>query len=287
MRTMRREVSEESYSGYLIMRYSSNGSDTDHGRKKQRLQTIDSLRGLTMVSMILYHFCWDLKYLCGFDMPWYGGLWSFIWQQSICWSFIMIAGFCMHFARSPIRNGVLVFLCGIIVSCVTILVAPEAQVMFGVLTLLGTSMILVGVAQLLLKSLIADKKEFVDPFFGFFTSVILFALTKTINHGYLSLGPLMMELPSALYSGSFMTFLGFMDEDFYSADYFSLMPWFFLFLVGYFLYGIIRNTRLFKSRTFHVKLPFFAWFGRFSLIVYMLHQVVLYGISMLIQTVTG
>ena len=32
-----------------------------------RSGTLDSLRGLTLVSMIAYHTCWDLVYLYGFD----------------------------------------------------------------------------------------------------------------------------------------------------------------------------------------------------------------------------
>ncbi len=261
----------------------------------KRLQSIDTLRGLTMISMILYHFCWDLKYLNGFEMPWYGGMGSHIWQQSICWSFIIISGFCMHFARNPLRNGLLVFLCGVIVSCVTLLVTPGAAVMYGVLTFLGSSMLLVGGVVYVLKitGLIYSEKEFsagrsdvarrgIDPFWGFFTCVILFAITKTINYGYLNFGIFMLDLPGFLYKGQAMTYLGFMEDGFYSSDYFSIMPWIFLFLAGYFLHGVLKNNNVFEKDIFHIELPFLSWFGRHSLIVYMVHQVILYVISMLI-----
>lgn len=35
---------------------------------RRRSGTLDSLRGLTLVSMMAYHACWDLVYLYG--MPW-------------------------------------------------------------------------------------------------------------------------------------------------------------------------------------------------------------------------
>ena len=52
-----------------------------------RSGTLDSLRGLTLFSMIAYHLCWDLVYLRGLPWAWYNGFWAYIWQQSICSSF--------------------------------------------------------------------------------------------------------------------------------------------------------------------------------------------------------
>ena len=48
-----------------------------------RSGTLDSLRGLTLVSMIAYHTCWDLVYLYGFDWGWYRSCQAYVWQQSI------------------------------------------------------------------------------------------------------------------------------------------------------------------------------------------------------------
>ncbi len=259
----------------------SENKKTDR-RKSKRLESIDSLRGLTMVSMILYHFCWDLKYLNGLDIPWYGSLGSYIWQQSICWTFIIISGFCLNLAGNPIKNGALVFVCGIIVSCVTLIAVPDAVVMYGVLTLLGSCMIIIGAVHIILKKLVKGKTDFADPIFGFLAGAVLFAVTKPINRGYLNFGVAKTELPEWLYKGQVMTYLGFMEKGFYSSDYFSLMPWIFLFLAGYFLFLVCRNNGLFKNKVFHISLPFFSMFGKYSLIVYMLHQPVLYVISMII-----
>ena len=48
-----------------------------------RSGTLDSLRGLTLFSMIAYHLCWDLVYLRGLPWAWYNGFWAYIWQQGI------------------------------------------------------------------------------------------------------------------------------------------------------------------------------------------------------------
>lgn len=44
-----------------------------------RSGTLDSLRGLTLFSMIAYHLCWDLVYLRDLPWAWYNGFWAYIW----------------------------------------------------------------------------------------------------------------------------------------------------------------------------------------------------------------
>ena len=72
-----------------------------------------------------------------------------------------------------------------------------------------------------------------------------------------------------------------MPTGFYSADYFPLFPWFFMFLLGTVLGGWCLENR--ESRLLTVSLPAaLTWPGRHSLLVYVLHQPVLYGVSYLI-----
>ena len=39
-----------------------------------RYALLDELRGLDLVSMMLYHGCWELVYLFGIQADWYYGL---------------------------------------------------------------------------------------------------------------------------------------------------------------------------------------------------------------------
>ena len=109
---------------------------------RERLALLDSLRGLTLISMILYHASWDAVYMAGADWPWYRSRAGFIWQQSICWTFILLSGFCVPFSSRLLKRGLEVFGAGALVMLVTNLVLPEDRVIFGVMTLIGSCMLL-------------------------------------------------------------------------------------------------------------------------------------------------
>jgi len=82
----------------------------------------------------------------------------------------------------------------------------------------------------------------------------------------------------------FLFLLGFLTMSFTSADYFPILPWFFLFLLGSWMGGFLvewRRTRQWK--VFDVSVPrALTWPGRHSLLIYMLHQPILYGLVWLI-----
>ena len=105
-----------------------------------RYALLDELRGLDLVSMMLYHGCWDLVNLFGIQADWYYGLPGHLWQQSICWVFILLSGFCVQLGHHTLRRGAQVFGAGALVTAVTLLFMPEDRVIFGVLTLLGSAM---------------------------------------------------------------------------------------------------------------------------------------------------
>ena len=71
---------------------------------RPRYALLDSLRGLTLLSMIAYHAVWDLVYLYHFPFVGCLGRVVGVWQQSICWTFILLAGFCRPLGRRPLRR---------------------------------------------------------------------------------------------------------------------------------------------------------------------------------------
>lgn len=167
-----------------------------------RSGTLDSLRGLTLFSMIAYHLCWDLVYLRGLPWAWYNGFWAYIWQQSICCTFILLSGYCCQASRHPIRRGAISFFGGAAVSLATTLVTPEEPIRFGVLTFLGTAALL----TVPLRPLLAR----IPPRLGLILSFSLFLLARDVNHGYLGFAwvPL-LRLPRGLYSNLATAGLGF------------------------------------------------------------------------------
>ena len=65
-----------------------------------RYRLLDELRGLDLISMMCYHGLWDVVFLFGVQLPWYSGMPGHLWQQSICWVFILLSGFCLPLAAT-------------------------------------------------------------------------------------------------------------------------------------------------------------------------------------------
>lgn len=141
-----------------------------------RYALLDELRGLDLISMMLYHGMWDAVYLFGVVVPWYSAGQGRLWQQSICWVFILLSGFCLPLGHHPLKRGAAVFGAGVLVTAVTLLFMPEDVVWFGVLTLLGSAMLLTGLVQKWLQK--------IPPTVGLAVSLILFALTYHTMDGY-------------------------------------------------------------------------------------------------------
>lgn len=244
--------------------------------QKQRLYLLDSLRGFALLNMIVYHAMWDLVYIYGVQAYWYMGQGAYIWQQAICHTFILISGFCFALGRKHFRRGITVFLAGAVVSAVTFIFMPQSPVLFGILTCLGSCMLIMIPLDKLFKKVPAG--------IGAVISLLLFVLTRGCNWGNIGLyGLKFFELPESWYANLFTAFLGFPSPSFTSSDYFSVFPWLFLFILGYFLYKLTGE----KQRVINIlskgKIPVLSFFGKHSLIVYMLHQPLIYGLFMLIM----
>ena len=142
---------------------------------------------------------------------------------------------------------------------------------FGVLNLIGASALL----------MIPLKKWFekMPAVAGFFIMFLLFGFTYGINDRHLGFfGLELIELPWDLYKNLFTTFLGFPEIWFYSSDYFSLLPWAFLYFAGYFLYRMWKEEKIPGANCLNTKLPVLTWLGKHSLIIYMLHQPIIFGL---------
>ena len=167
-----------------------------------------------------------------------------------------------------LRRGVTVFAAGALVTAVTLVFMPEGRVIFGVLTFLGTAMLLTGVLEPLLKK--------VMPAVGLAVSAVLFAVCYPVGLGWVGLGGWKLMLPQSLYANYFTAFFGFYPDWFYSADYFGLLPWLFLFWAGCYLHKAVGRRRMESLR--RSVCPALGWMGRHSLLLYLLHQPVIYGV---------
>ena len=237
--------------------------------KGQRYGIFDGIRGITLLSMIIYHGAWDLVYIYGVKWDWYRGAGAYLWQQSICWTFILLSGFCWSMGKRPLKRGLTVFGGGALVSLATCLFMPQNRGVFGVLTLTGSCMLLLIPLQKFFRKVPARA--------GLAAGALLFVLTRNVNEGYLGFeGVRLVRLPQALYGNLLSAGLGFPPPAFFSTDYFSLIPWFFLFVCGYFLYRVLDRGEGLKGSLLYLDFAPLGFLGRHSLLIYLLHQPVLY-----------
>lgn len=250
-----------------------------------RLQRIDEIRGFTLISMIIYHFMWDLRYIADFNISWYGGTASNIWQKSICITFIFISGFCFSFGKKRLKRSLIIFMCGALISAVTFILMPENRVVFGVLTFLGSAGFITIIVDKLNKIIVSKINESTFNLTMLIGTLLLFISFFNVNFGYIFF-PKKTLLPKYLYDGYFMTFIGFPDPSFFSTDYFAILPWIFLYLSGYFMQKTIGNKQDVVKYLLNDRFKFISYLGRNSLIIYMVHQPVLYLVTLIIMRIS-
>ena len=200
----------------------------------RRIAAFDALRGFALVNMAVYHGVYDWVYVFGRPAAWFTQTGNaHIWQQFICWTFILLAGAVFPYGKHAVRRGAVTFGCGLLLTAVTMLVMPSEQILFGVLHLIG--------AAVLLSALLRRFLDRAPALPGAIASFVLFLFLRSVPMGYLGIGELQLfELPRRLYSVPFLFPLGLPGPGFYSADYFPLIPGIFLFWRGLFLWRLLR-----------------------------------------------
>ena len=235
-----------------------------------RYHLLDAIRGLALLGMILYHFCYDLTDIFNVSLEWFSGQGIYYWQRINCSVFIILSGICAHFSRHLLKRGLTVSLWGAAISLFTLLFMPEQQILFGILTFLGLMMIFTALAQPLLQY---SKKE---PRFFLALALVLFLISYYVPQGYFNFIFQQVPIPDSWHNLSFFSnLLGFKTEQFSSADYFPLLPWSFLYLSGYFFWLLLKPDR---RRLLGLKIPFLSFIGRHSLLIYLVHQPLIYAL---------
>lgn len=230
---------------------------------KKRYHLLDSVRGFLLVLMIIYHTLFDITILGDGNFSVLNNV-GYVFQQFIGWGFIFLSGMCRVIGKRHMRRGLLILAAAAVVSLVSYIFIPNHGINFGILVFMGSATLIMIPLEKLIKNVYAP--------FGFLLCMILFMLFKNVPHGNLGFeGLIFAEMPDFLYSNFATAYLGFPPTGFFSGDYYPLIPWFFLYLCGYFFFRYFETKAQFQ-KALSVKIPVFAFLGRHSLLIYLLHQ---------------
>lgn len=246
---------------------------------KKRIYMLDELRGFAILCMIIHHTFLDVgDVLC---LSWgYRVFDTLCAVQPFFWAlFIVISGMCSRLSRNTLKRGFFVLGCGLVITFFTCIIMPllgfeETEIYFGILHCLGCCMIITGLLMPLI-----DK---IDYRIGALISLVLFFFTCGINSKTLLFG--LIKLPSSWYQYDFLAPLGVFSDSFKSADYFSIIPWLFMFLFGAFIGKLAKDEKL-PEAMYKKRSNFLCFAGRNSLWIYMLHQPAIYAVMLIIAFV--
>ena len=239
--------------------------------QKNRIWELDALRGICILGMMVVHFVFDLNEFAGLGLTMPG--WFNFCQRYGHILFILISGICATLASRSFRRGVIVFCAGLLVTGVTLFMVcvlkfnRSLSIFFGILHLLGICMMLVPLFKKL----------------PVWTLAVLGAGFVALGVWLAALEPVAVSFPSA--QGLLLGAIGIRTTGFYSGDYFPVFP-----NLGWFLLGAVLGRTVYRRRESLLPkvnadfflLRFFRFCGRHSLWIYLLHQPVLAGLTMLL-----
>lgn len=245
-------------------------------RKKQtnmRYHTLDEARGFAVLCMVFYHAFYTLSFDANLKIG--EVLFDFFTplEPFFAMFFIILSGVCCQLSRSNLKRGLKLAAVALLLTAVTVFLSRHgmegAEIYFGILHLLAVGMLLVALINRLLLKL--------PPLITAMFFLVLFVFTYNIESGTLGFGDISFSLPNKLYLSDTLFFLGFHSGNFYSADYFPILPWIFMFLCGASI-GIYAKRDKFPQSFKKLRIPFLSVIGKNALIIYILHQPVIYGL---------
>ena len=217
-----------------------------------RFWEIDAARGAAIAGMLLFNWSYALHWLrlIATDNNW---LYWWLFPRLVAGTFIFIAGLSMmvswqrmHSVRKFVIRGILLFSLGLLITAGTWLIAPQYTVVFGILHFMGAAAVM-GI-----------------PFLR-------------TRHKLLAAAAILLLGAAAEYmtvETPWLLWLGLAPAGFTTFDYFPVFPW-----LGVYLLGMHAGEALYVHgrRMFRIgPQPRMVWLlsaaGRYSLIIYLLHQ---------------
>jgi uncharacterized membrane protein len=221
----------------------------------KRVFALDSIRGFAIILMIIFNYSVTLNYFRVFEIP-YNFLYWFVFPRFIAAIFVFVSGIVAYVSyknlkekirRNYFLRGFKLLFFAILITLFTYLFVPNETIFFGILHFFAVS-------------------SFLVPFF------IKYRRFNFVAGCFITLVGFYMQLIS--FNFSFLFWLGFIPSNFVTFDYFPLMPWLGVLMLGiYFGGNIVKKVAKAQSNSIFGR--FFAILGKNSLTIYLVHQPIL------------
>lgn len=239
---------------------------------KSRYWPVDTLRGVAIVLMVIYHFTWDMAYFGVYQGDMLSAPWrSFAHGIATLFIFVMGVSLTLSYHRTLTKTdqnnqfgkfllrGAKIFGLGMVVTVATYFAIGRGFVVFGILHLIGLSIIL--------------AYPFLKSRRGSLAAGLLVVAAGVYIDGVLSQSP-------------WLLWLGVKQYNRYMVDYYPVLPWFGVALLGIFAGHTLypRGIAAFTPPDFSQSIPVrgLSFLGRRSLLIYLLHQPLLLAILFLL-----
>ncbi len=248
--------------------------------KSKRAFELDALRGLALFMMILHHMIFDFRYLLGLNVfafqetYWF----NYILRPAFVGVFVVVSGICCQFSRNNMKRALKLCLIAlgfsIVMGVFSLVSGEELYVFFNVLHLLALGTFLYGLYTIW-EEKSAEKRRKTNP------TASLTSVRGEIVILLISAAIIFSDQLTTIYASSIQSYwllpLGFLPQYHIGmGDYLPILPW-----LGFFFVGVIIGRLGYKNKmtlfpdspksVLKISRPF-EWFGRNSLLIYLIHQ---------------
>lgn len=226
--------------------------------RHERVFVVDAGRGVAVLLMVAYHFCFDLNYFQLAHIDFYHATFWLTARATIVTLFLSLVGISLHLASAGgltrsayLRRLALLAICAAMVSATSYAMFPGSWIFFGVLHFILLASVL---------GLLFIRLHYLNLALG----TVFIAAGLTLHHPWFDL--------------SWLNWIGFMTHKPITEDYVPIFPWFGVVLLGMYGGGTLTRGNARRLRSWRVASGgLLEWLGRHSLAVYMLHQPLLLG----------
>jgi uncharacterized membrane protein len=234
-----------------------------------RIPGVDVARGLALLAMFVFHFCFDLNYFGFLHQDFYND-WRWIAARSVILSsFLILVGIGLVLGHGKRihwpefwRRWLRIAGCALLVTAGTWYLFPDSWIFFGVLHF-------IALASLLALPLMRR------PLTALLLGITLIALGILFRHHW--------------FDESWAQWLGMMTHKPRTEDYVPLVPWLGVVFIGIFASGRLRRPpapQLQRATAGRI-CSWLALAGRHSLLLYMIHQPIFLGLLYLLRRAAG